>query len=66
VVFDTHEEIHEVMKMMDVGVLKEIVEKVVEDIAKEKARTFPDRLKRQREMMKKKATLSNTSPIQVL
>ena len=50
---DTHEEIHEVMKMMDAGVLKEIVEKVVEDIRKEKARTFPDRLKRQREMMKK-------------
>jgi len=50
---DTHEEIHEVMTMMDAGVLKEIVEKVVDDIRKEKARTFPDRLKRQREMMNK-------------
>jgi predicted house-cleaning noncanonical NTP pyrophosphatase (MazG superfamily) len=52
---DTHEEIHEVMKKMyaeNPDALRELVEKVVEDIRKEKARAFPDRLKRQREMMK--------------
>jgi len=53
---DTHKEVHEKMKEMDIDILKDIVEKVLNDVAKEKESAPPDRLKKQREQREKWVT----------